>query len=107
MTTENRAAFEELWRGCCSLTKSDDGSYLDSTARMQWQQWQTAYAQGQRDLIATMQQVPTKRPINAWYEEDAILELIHLKFESGNDVPVERITLTKAEVDEIYPELLK
>ena len=44
---------------------------------------------------------------NEWTEQDALLELIHMKFQSGNDVPVERITLTRDELDFVFPGLLK
>jgi|GEM_PF-6400413 len=44
---------------------------------------------------------------NEWTEQDALLELIHMKFQSGNDVPVERITLTRDELDYVFPGLLK
>ncbi len=35
------------------------------------------------------------------------LAFIAQKFKSGNDIPVERITLTRQEVEELYPELLR
>jgi len=43
---------------------------------------------------------------NEWTEQDALLELIHLKFQS-NDIPVEHITLTKEELKSVFPGWLK
>lgn len=38
---------------------------------------------------------------------DKLSSLIQDKFKSGNAIPVERITLTRAEVNEVFPGLLK
>lgn len=46
-------------------------------------------------------------PPNEWNERDELLELIHLKFQSSNESPVEQITLTRAELNDTFPELLK
>jgi hypothetical protein len=44
---------------------------------------------------------------NEWTEQNELLELIHLKFQSGNDIPVERITLTRSELESAFPGWLK
>lgn len=41
------------------------------------------------------------------YFENKIKDLLQSKFQSGNAIPVERITLTRAEVNEVFPGLLK
>ena len=58
--------------------------------------------------IAARPDMPRVRTwINEWTDEDALIEFIRLSFRSGNDIPVDRITLTRAQVNEIEPELMK
>lgn len=79
--------------------------YNNARATLQYQGRSHSSLKGQITKLRNKIQVMVQP--NEWTEQDALLELIHLKFQSGNDIPVERITLTREELNSAFPGLLK
>ncbi|WP_025371761.1 hypothetical protein [Advenella mimigardefordensis] len=78
-----------------------------------WHQWKPCAPLWQTitKYRAVIEDKPTVNDSNA--KDLLIVPSVNLaahirdKFQSGNDIPVERITLTRAEVNEVFPGLLK
>lgn len=75
-----------------------------------WQPAETAFLNlytKYRAVIEDKQDQIVDEIIDAILYEEKLSILIRDKFQSGNAIPVERITLTRAEVNEVFPGLLK
>lgn len=79
--------------------------YNNARATLQYQGRSHSSLKGQITKLRNKIQVMVQP--NEWTDQNALLELIHLKFRSGNGIPVERITLTREELNSAFPGRLK
>lgn len=78
-----------------------------------WWPWISEYYLDNIKYRAVIEDKPSQRELDEqkqwedWSNSDDLSDLVALKFQSDSAIPVERITLTRAEVNEVFPGLLK